>query len=913
MELVKFLLKKSETNNWNREELLHLGMTDCDIPMVLKMLKNLEDFDVTEDQWIQAVDKALELRERKVHLLRENELQTVSDPNYRLKIDPDIAHNYWNQYKEHLENSIGLESTIMVEASCENILRRLTNSPGGTVKGLVHESVQSGKTANMEGLIAKAADYNFNVFIVFTGTIITLNDQTESRFRNDLSGSFQYTILSSENLDKQLINPASRTVCVTMKTAAKIKLVIKWLTKYSHREKLKVLIIDDEADYASVDSSRDGVNRTKTNKLLMNLVNQKDVNGKPLNIQYGAMNYLAYTATPYANLLNEESVESLYPRDFITSIPHSDSYFGPQQIFGCNTGVKDYPGLPIVNTSADLDSEFKKLEKGLLDVPTEDLKESLAWFISAVAALRFKGYKKPLTMMVNTSQNVDPHENVGRVIVDYLDSKMYRSELLKYCEIIYNRECRNFTKEIFRENYPDYPSELYDSTRDYPSFEEILPFMEELLSENCRHIESYDDGVKYHRSIHVCIEDSKDTVVAESDPEAIAIPRIRYPKEGDECPDAPAFIVVGGNVLSRGLTLEGLISTFFLRSVSGADTLMQMGRWFGFRRGYELYPRIWMSYRSYEDYSFLAELDEELRDEIKRCNAAGENPSRTAIRLLAIPKASERGYLKSLSSKNKTKGMITSDISFIDRYEEFATFADDYEVLNSNLELTKGFLNGLENYGPEIPEDDNWNVVRWKNVPTRTILDNFLNDFSNGPDPKVKRTFILDSLIKWLETMDTNGVLQSWNVLLAGTRYNDKDKVFEVNDKVHIGKIERSKEQADYIQIKTLRNRSDLFKDVFPTEFEDRNTLGSIRKGNLSTDLRIHERDTEWVGKHPLMVIYCIDRNSKHSGTNTHKVDLNSKQDIIAFLVEIPNIGVWDKNRVCIKLDTSRLSEDEFQ
>ena len=55
------------------------------------------------------------------------------------------------------------------------------------------------------------------------------------------------------------------------------------------------------------------------------------------------------------------------------------------------------------------------------------------------------------------------------------------------------------------------------------------------------------------------------------------------------------FIVVGGNILSRGLTLEGLVTSFFIRTSSAYDTLLQMGRWFGYRRGYGDLPRIWMT------------------------------------------------------------------------------------------------------------------------------------------------------------------------------------------------------------------------------------------------------------------------------------------------------------------------------
>lgn len=91
------------------------------------------------------------------------------------------------------------------------------------------------------------------------------------------------------------------------------------------------------------------------------------------------------------------------------------------------------------------------------------------------------------------------------------------------------------------------------------------------------------------------------------------------------CP-APAFIVIGGATLSRGLTIEGLISTFFLRSVGQADTLMQMGRWFGYRKKYELLPRLWITDKTRQQFAFLATLDQELRDEIQYMDLTGRSP-----------------------------------------------------------------------------------------------------------------------------------------------------------------------------------------------------------------------------------------------------------------------------------------------
>ena len=924
--VLHFIRSKIE-NDWSYDKALLLGR-DVTIPVLLNEVEFYQGVKVDEEQWRFLVKKAIDLNNQRVYFSKINEEYTVSQPEIRF---PDATVNdvngYWTDYRKVLESKLDPGSIENIRGISYNILKRLSPRSDEPVRGLVFGSVQSGKTANMEALITMAADNGFNIFIILTGLVNALNDQNTKRFHKDLNqGTHAFQFVGSK---PERINPSLKYVFIDLKNKRALRQIIRWLNADpKNADKYKILIIDDEADYASPDGRIDDEKRSTTNEWIMRLVNSRDQKGVEVKHKFGCLNYVAFTATPYSNLLNECGIDektgqrTLYPGDFIVSIPMSNRYFGPQQIFGINTDSIDYEGMPILNVTNSLDRDFKKLERGETIDLTEDLRESVSWFICAVAALRCKGFTKPLSMMVNTSANVDPHKNVAKAIMDYINRGY--DELRDYLKTVYEIQCCKFPKERLRECCPNYYGSqeefdnYYPEIMDYPSFDEIEPYLREIFSVPAGHIRSIDGEMQYGKGIHICIENATDDKV-ESQPDVYG--RLRYPEDEDVSPDAPAFLVVGGNVLSRGLTLEGLVSSFFFRNAKQADSLMQMGRWFGYRPRYELYPRIWLSSDSKKDFIYLAELDEKLRNEIRECNNKGLSPSICAIRLLAVPKAARlRGMLNSLTAKNKRKNEIPSCVSYIGQYEEFCTFRDKQEQLTANKRRTETFLRIMteSGYGPELPTDggmfpvSDWNVVRWSNVPTSVVLESFLNVFDVGLD----QTDSTYQLKEWLRGKSSD-LLDDWTVLLAGVSARQGGKHFPEDASYSVGMIQRSKEirATDIIQIKTLRNKADLFKDVFPDEFKDRSTLRRIRTGDIDQDLRVEERRQQGLDNTPLMIIYCIDKDSKASlpkkGGESLKMDLNACDDVVAFLVEIPNVDTRNEDMVQIKLDPAKLMEME--
>lgn len=273
---------------------------------------------------------------------------------------PKGVQTAWQKYKNHLleDDGFSLPAVMNIEKSVLDTLNFLnddTQEDGNAVKGLIVGNVQSGKTANMAGLISMAADYGWNLFIILTGTIENLRIQTRERFKRDLkNGNVTWTFLEKPGSktndtklsDLDLNDNRIRYVICCLKNISRLRALHKWLNSDANKKRnLRILIVDDEADQASINTGdiNDEKKRTAINQCIRNIVNNTDESEKSklsanekdtIQVPYKAMNYVCYTATPYGNFLNEAGMETLYPKDFISVLNPPDLYFGPEQIFG---------------------------------------------------------------------------------------------------------------------------------------------------------------------------------------------------------------------------------------------------------------------------------------------------------------------------------------------------------------------------------------------------------------------------------------------------------------------------------------------------------------------------------------------------------------------------------------------------
>ena len=304
-------------------------------------------WDIDVDEWFELVDTMHEIE-------NNSQVAFIGNPKVNLLKIPENPASAWQRYKKVLiQNEFSDLSITQIEKATQKVVSQLTleTPQDNPTRGMVVGNVQSGKTANMAGVIAMAADYGYNFFIVLTGTIDNLRKQTQERLVSDLvsSGSLTFVTLpplsgrteSGSMLQYLNLNDGdnARYLYVCLKNSSRLDDLLTWINSCDPKKKqLKVLILDDEADQAGVNTAnmtKDLVSRIngQIKALAFGKVkknNKYDEDGAP----YGAMNYIGYTATPYANFLNEANDASLYPTNFILTLHTPEEYIGPQQIFG---------------------------------------------------------------------------------------------------------------------------------------------------------------------------------------------------------------------------------------------------------------------------------------------------------------------------------------------------------------------------------------------------------------------------------------------------------------------------------------------------------------------------------------------------------------------------------------------------
>ena len=452
--------------------------------------------------------------------------------------------------------------------------------------------------------------------------------------------------------------------------------------------------------------------------MIINLVNGRKSDGSVPqgNIRFQSMNYICYTATPYANVLNEGPGVSLYPKDFICTLPEAHEYFGAKVIFG--NEEEGCPGFPVVRQIPPTEEEqLKKLHREqVLDMP-KSFKESIAWFLCAASVIRYSGAKKPVSMLVHTASMQKYHFVVYERIQSWLKKT---DEVLKFCKEIYNKEIGSVTKEDLSEANPEYGF-IDEITEEYPTYEEVEKEVICMLNE-VRNIALGDDKkLEYGKGIHLCVDNCR----ANKEAEEGTYLRIVYPSDIQlkQMEKAPVFIVIGGNTLSRGLTIDGLVCTYFARNSNLADSLMQMARWFGYRKGYELLQRIWMTDSVEEKFEALTKIDMDLKREVERFMKEGVSPARFGPRIRNIPEIARFR----ITSKNKSQQAEYDDFDFCGDSYETTDFEDGIQLQN-NLKITEKYVKKLFDYGmPRRSTASNSWV--WDKIPYSDIKEDFLKNY----------------------------------------------------------------------------------------------------------------------------------------------------------------------------------------
>lgn len=831
-------------------------------------------------RWLEILTAKRAAEEMSVAATRPLVIVGLEESEQNIQVPP-VEKSAWQMYRAHLAG-LGWKMAAIdsIENSALHILRRMRMSTEhrAPVKGLVVGHVQSGKTANMAGLISMAADYRWNLFIVLSGTLENLRIQTRNRLVKDLSqpGNLSWKVVEHPSPNnpngpraQDLLFHADcrdRHLVVSLKNASRLEALIAWISKHKlGMKQMRIVVIDDEADQGGINTANvSKEERSRINKLIVDLVK--------LPVQ--SVNYVAYTATPAANFLNEGPGESLYPEDFIVALPQSDEHFGPVQIFG-QADVGRLP-LGIVQDVSSKDLEaLGALHKGESSSLPDSLRDALLWFLCCVAAMRHKGFRKPVSMLVHTSAAQRHHAAVEGALRAFLQiCAADLPTLLARCQAVWEDHTADLDPDSFRERFASYGrlAEL----EDYPQFPDFASQLPVLISHITAIQLNEDRERTYHEGLHVCVDNCANNGISNED----EVKRLFYPDpEHSQVPDtATAFIVIGGGTLSRGLTIENLVSTFFLRASAQADSLMQMGRWFGYRKGYELLPRIWMPEATREKFEFMTLVEEDLRDDLQRFMYRGARPGEFGPRVRVHPRVS---WLRP-TAKTRMQATVTADYDFSGVNRQTTLFHDgpgSGEVHLQNLARTEQFL-----ASSGTPDEGQGNSLVWRNVGVAAVCA-YLRGFRFHQASQFFSE--IEPFLEWLAVQAVEAGYSEWNVVAAGS--DPKAGEAWQLEGGRVGLVSRSRVLTDRsdgaVSIGALRDPRDLLADAGPGTASE--LKGSIN--NVDVDRLRAERG---VGGIPQLLFYLVDKSSVPR-TSTHATRKGLSRANLAAQANIVGISLW--------------------
>ncbi len=800
-----------------------------------------------------------------------------TEPGIRV---PEAEHSSWQLYEAHLKRQGWKEEDILpIEESSLKILKRLRKKTAGMppVRGMVVGHVQSGKTASIAGLSAMAADHEWNLVIVLSGTLENLRLQTLRRLFKDLNhpGNLHWETINQPSEDSPhgqraqdkhfRAGSTSRHLVVCLKNPSRLSNLLDWITKdeLSLRQ-MRILIIDDEADQASINTAAGEQIRTTINQLIVRLT----------QVQALSVNYVGYTATPAANFLNEGPGDGLYPQDFILSLQQSENHFGPPQIFGApDRGIEP---LGIVNpiSRADLGGIEVLHDDPRAQVPVS-LTDALYWFVCAAAAFRVYQIAKPVSMLVHTSQRQNHHSHVAKAIRSVLlAARGDQPSFILACRKTWDDMCSKLSREDFENRFSRYG--WVDGLRDYPKFDALIPHIEDLLAEVSAIPLDEAGAMAYHRGIHLCIDNCANNGISDEN----EVRRLFYPDP--DAQDYPAystaFIVVGGSTLARGLTIENLVSTYFLRASILGDSLMQMGRWFGYRKGYELLPRIWMPQQTKEKFEFLTLAEEDLRDDLKRFMDGGADPCEYGPRVRSHPRAS---WIRPTARNRMVQAQGAEyDFSGVNRQTTiFHAGEGNGAIHQRNKQIVTEFLESLE---ATLTTALHRSALVWHSVPFESIA-RLLSSLVFHQNSQ----FFSDiaDFLEWYRKQGRATGYLDWNVVVAGTA--SQDKVWDICGK-SVGLVSRSrvKESShdDAVSIGVLRDPLDLLADIV-----DDYCVPLRPSNDTISKLRVQAG----LENTPQLLLYLIDKDSQPSEAQLRKPEADRSRASLGVEEDIIGVSVW--------------------
>ncbi len=809
-----------------------------------------------------------------------------------------VNWTFWNRYREFLQTERNLSTTVVnqVDRLTDRTLDGLFDPTiNGVISkyGLVVGQVQSGKTSNYTGLICKAADAGFKLIIVLAGIHNNLRSQTQLRLdegflgfdtqhqrafdrnniwigvgRIDQNGVAHSLTSSQERGDFTAgaanslginFNTNEPIIAVVKKNYRVLDRLLAWLNaqciEVDGRRVIRnksLLLIDDEADNASINTNPENDQATKINGQIRDIIRLFDKSG-----------YVGYTATPFANIFIPIADDSLFPRDFIINLPAPTNYIGPERIFGFQPVEDDELSdtvLPIVRRVDDYHHFIPNGHRNADPLPAEapaSLRMAIKCFIITCAVRRIRGQiTAHNSMLIHVSRFIAWQRHVRTLVENVFD----------------------FYRRGIEMNIPSIIEEIRQAYEvDQDQYRSYVTTSQQILESGLRGI---DPQIRVHSWANVLSRLNE------------AASRIQVREINGGSADALSYfdhvnglsvIAIGGDKLSRGLTLEGLSVSYYLRASRMYDTLMQMGRWFGYRPGYVDLCRLFTSRELNEWFCHITLASEELREEFDyMSDVAGSTPEQYALRVRTHP-----GILQ-ISAANKIRRAVTVDISWAGRLVESYEFSKNIQIINTNLAATRSFINSL----PGAPEIINDNYL-WRDTPAQLVrvwLQQFrLSENLKAADPA--------NLLRFIDAQLVNQELTNWRVAIMSKRSTEsRSQLTKDNLVLNIGHylrnfdLENSNDQIYYIRRSHIISPRDEFIDLTQEEIQRAmiRTEGLWRSKNKDGNPEYPNgeivRNEIRRPQNPLLLIYFLDP----SGANGPHDQVQITEPIVGYAISFP-------------------------
>lgn len=676
---------------------------------------------------------------------------------------------FWNRYKKFLEEvkhwnprvtgNLGRVSDEIVD-----YLGDPKSDAPFQRRGLVLGDVQSGKTANYTAICNKAADTGYRVIIILAGTMENLRQQTQERLDAEFSGRMSQYLLDpkqvienvpvgvgkygqekqiatftsvTKDFDKNILralnlslhNVNTTVLFVIKKNKSILNNLIKWLKSNNQDARgainLPMLLIDDEADNASVNTKKEDEDPTAINDAIRRLLKL-----------FRQASYLGITATPYANIfINPETTDEmrdddLFPRDFIYSLAPPTNYIGAESIFG-EEAQFEAALEEIYPQEMDAFFPFNHKKDLVVDELPPSMREAIAYFLLINGIRDVRGDKKEhRSMMIHVSRFTDVQNQISGLVHDWVEN--VRSDLQNYACL------------------PECKSDEIDN----------ITFLKEVWSKHrlSEKAGTEDGPMPWHRFLSEYLFAAVAPIAVRSVNQKSSSTGLDYHNHKEE---GLRVIAVGGNSLSRGLTLEGLCVSYFYRKSQMYDTLLQMGRWFGYRPGYNDLFKIWISVEAIDWYGYITAAAEELKREIIRMRDANLTPMEFGLKVRQDPAS----LIVTARNKMRSATPVKRPITVSGRLLETPRLRADTSSLNLNEAVFREFVKRLPEIGRRTKRGGTY---FWEGVGKDEVAQ-LIRDFKTHP---WHLSFQGSALADFISCCDE---MPDWDVVIAEGSVKDYD------------------------------------------------------------------------------------------------------------------------------------------